>query len=177
MSAGNNPLSSDPQSLTTQTSSSIGYTYKCLASGIWALRQGVAAVKSGVQDRPSVFEKAITELTMAGGDADTNGAVAGSLLGAFLGYTSLTASWVKDLKYREWLLSKADAATYLILGEGTPYDYKNDTDTLFDAGKGNMSKEEMDARWKVLIEVRRGHSALPSLILCTIDASPTHWRL
>lgn len=132
--------------------SSIGYTYKCLASGVWALRQGVAAIKEGRNDGASVFERVITELTMAGGDADTNGAVAGSLLGTLLGYSNLPKGWTADLKYRDWLVSKADAATYLVTGEGAPYDYKNDTDTLFDAGKGDMSKEEMDARWKVLIE-------------------------
>lgn len=107
----------------------------------------------GASGYSSVFERVLTELTMAGGDADTNGAVAGSLLGSLLGYSNLTTSWVEDLKYCDWLLAKADAATYLILGEGKPYDYENDTDTLFDAGKGDMSKEELDARWKVLIEV------------------------
>lgn len=150
--AGNWWLQECKTTLNLLAFSSIGYTYKCLATGVWALRQGVIATQNRAHG-PSVFEKVITELTMAGGDADTNGAVAGSLLGAYLGYSNLTEIWTKELKHCGFLLSKADAATYLILGEGAPYDYKNDTDNLFDAGKGDMSKEEMDARWKVLVEV------------------------
>lgn len=136
---------------------SIGYTYKCLASGIWALRQGIAAMndKNTEHDAsylPSTFERIITDLTMAGGDSDTNGAVAGSLLGAVFGYSNLPHQWREDLKHRDWLVSKADAALYLVLREGPAYDYENDVDNLIDGGKGDMTKEELDAKWAVMIE-------------------------
>ncbi|CAG8559626.1 4591_t:CDS:2, partial [Acaulospora colombiana] len=115
----------------------IGYTYKTLASGIWALRQGVRAIQeSKLDELPRVFENAISDLSWAGGDSDTNGAVAGSLLGALVGYSSLPAQWKTDLSDVDWLLSKADAATFLILRQGPPYDWENDPDNLFDGGKG-----------------------------------------
>ncbi|XP_071960644.1 ADP-ribosyl-[dinitrogen reductase] glycohydrolase-like [Antedon mediterranea] len=71
-------------------SSSIGYTYKCLGAGFWGLRQ-------------DNFRDAIECITMEAGDADTNGAVAGALLGCKLGASGLPASWQDELKHREWL--------------------------------------------------------------------------
>jgi ADP-ribosylglycohydrolase len=139
--------------------SSIGYTFKCLASGIWALRQALAAKQEALATKstpsfPSIFERIITKLTMAGGDSDTNGAVAGSLLGAGFGYSNLPAQWVQDLKHRDWLLSKVDASIYLSLGEGTPYDSKKDQDNLVDGGKGYMTQEEVDKQWGAFKEMR-----------------------
>lgn len=123
-----------------------------MASGIWALRQGVASRSSDPSKLPLVFERVITELTMAGGDADTNAAVAGSLLGALFGYSGLPSNWASDLKHLDWLLSKADAATFLITGEGAAYDPEHDIDTLIDGGKGDMTKEDLDAKWSAMIE-------------------------
>ncbi|CAG7850575.1 SubName: Full=Related to ADP-ribosylglycohydrolase, putative-Aspergillus flavus {ECO:0000313/EMBL:CCA69891.1} [Serendipita indica DSM 11827] len=134
---------------------SIGYTYKCLASGVWALRQGLKAIQHPGEtngDISTVFERVITDLTMAAGDSDTNCAVAGSILGALVGYSRLTSSWIQDLKHHDWLVAKADAATYLLIGEGVEYDPSADKDNLVDGGKGDMSKEELDGRWKVMIE-------------------------
>ncbi len=59
--------------------SGLGYTYKCLAAGIACLRSGKS------------FVPAICDLVAQGGDADTNAAVAGALLGCFLGYKALAA--------------------------------------------------------------------------------------
>ena len=47
------------------------YTFKTLGAGFWALQQ-------------NDFRKALTQITFEAGDADTNGAVAGALLGAKL---------------------------------------------------------------------------------------------
>lgn len=85
---------------------------------------------------------------MAGGDSDTNGAVAGSLLGALFGYSNLPTSWLHDLKHREWLMSKADAAAYLSTGGGEPYNSRDDPDNLVDGGKGIVSDEELRRRWR-----------------------------
>jgi hypothetical protein len=141
-----------PQGSSNTLNSSIGYTYKCIAAGIWALRQGLAAINgndSNIENNtlPSVFERIITELTMAGGDSDTNCAVAGSLLGTLFGHSNLPSQWVKDLKHHDWLLSKADAAIYLITGWGVPYAPDQDPDNLVDGGKGKMSKQELKVRW------------------------------
>jgi ADP-ribosylglycohydrolase len=69
----------------------MGYTYKTIGSGIFCLRTG------------SDFQKAINELVMEGGDADTNGAVAGALLGCKLGYKKLPSEWLDGLKEKKWL--------------------------------------------------------------------------
>ncbi|XP_033106510.1 uncharacterized protein LOC117108566 isoform X2 [Anneissia japonica] len=68
----------------------IGYTYKCLGAGFWAFRQ-------------DNFRDAIEAITMEAGDADTNGAVAGALLGCKLGAAALPASWRDQLKHKTWL--------------------------------------------------------------------------
>jgi hypothetical protein len=176
---------------------SIGYTYKALGAGLWALRQAMvfhpyatptssaspqvtssSTLPATTSAHPSeTFTRLITQLTMAAGDADTNCAVAGPLIGAWFGYRNLPTEWERELKHREWLLEKADAAGKLLglsmesptadpgeasadlsenadvgPGHGSPYDWEGDTDTLIDAGKGSMSKEEIDAVWAVLIE-------------------------
>ncbi len=49
--------------------SKIGYTYKTMGAGFYALIHGTN------------FEEMITQITMEGGDSDTNCAVAGAMLG------------------------------------------------------------------------------------------------
>ena len=75
----------------------IGYTFKCCGAGLWALRQASelcnkepAAVRSGVEH---IFQ----QICRAGGDADTNNAVAGALVGALVGFDNLP--WVDELPY------------------------------------------------------------------------------
>lgn len=108
----------------------------------------------GMLDFAFHFERIITDITMCGGDADTNAAVAGSLLGSLVGYSNLPKSWAEDLRHRDWLLSKVDAASYLIVKEGTPYDYTNDPDNLIDGGKGSMTGQELNTKWKLFYQIR-----------------------
>ena len=68
----------------------IGYTLKCMGAGFWALRQ-------------SDFRAALEEMVYEGGDADTNAAVAGALLGCKLGMKALPKSWMKNLLHKQWL--------------------------------------------------------------------------
>lgn len=70
----------------------IGYTLKCMGAGLWALQQ----------EDPG---KALTELIMQGGDADTNGAVAGALLACRYGLSKFPPEWKDELaeKPREFL--------------------------------------------------------------------------
>lgn len=92
---------------------------------------------------------------MAGGDADTNCAVAGSLLGAYLGVEALPAQWIDGLADRQWLERKVEAAASLLLHPNSSflaYDWESDDDTLVDGGKGAYTVDALDARWKVLIE-------------------------
>lgn len=74
----------------------IGYTLKCLGSGIYCLRNGTD------------FKESINELVMEGGDSDTNAAVAGALLGCKLGYSKLPQDWLNGLVNKAWLDEKVD---------------------------------------------------------------------
>ena len=72
------------------TGNAIGYTFKCLGAGFWALRQ-------------NDYRTALEAIVYEAGDADTNGAVAGALLGCKLGFKALPKPWLDDLRYRKWL--------------------------------------------------------------------------
>ncbi len=69
----------------------IGYTYKCLASGFYGLRSEES------------FEKTLDALIRYGGDADTNGAVCGTMYGARYGYRALPFNWLKVMPNKKWL--------------------------------------------------------------------------
>eukprot|EP00455_Lapot_gusevi_P005372 TRINITY_DN12289_c0_g1_i6.p1 TRINITY_DN12289_c0_g1~~TRINITY_DN12289_c0_g1_i6.p1 ORF type:complete len:218 (+),score=39.35 TRINITY_DN12289_c0_g1_i6:180-833(+) len=70
----------------------IGYTYKAMACALWGFLS------------PDVdFEQAITLITMEAGDADTNGAVAGAVLGAKHGLRGIPARWLDNLLHLKWL--------------------------------------------------------------------------
>lgn len=43
------------------------------------------------------FEKTVTGIVNAGGDADTNGALGGMIAGAYYGYEAIPAKWIKAL--------------------------------------------------------------------------------
>ncbi|OWF39517.1 uncharacterized protein LOC110464941 isoform X2 [Mizuhopecten yessoensis] len=68
----------------------IGYTYKTMGAGFWALKQ-------------ENFRKTITKIIMEGGDADTNACVAGALLGCKYGVDTIPKSWKDKLIHKEWL--------------------------------------------------------------------------
>ena len=72
---------------------SIGYTFKVMGAGLWALR----AVARNDASPAQVFE----QIARAAGDADTNGAVAGALVGCLVGLHALP--YVADLPYGGWL--------------------------------------------------------------------------
>jgi len=74
--------------------SRIGYTFKCIGSGVYYLRHS------------NNFFEAMNQLALEGGDADTNCAVAGALLGCKLGFSALPKVWLDKLKERVWLEAK-----------------------------------------------------------------------
>ncbi|KAJ3047387.1 hypothetical protein HK097_011575 [Rhizophlyctis rosea] len=125
----------------------IGYTYRTLGSGLWALSQLLNCLTTNPSASPaSTFKSLITELTIQGGDADTNCAVAGALMGAVVGYSGLPKEWLKGLIHHHWLLGKVNAALELMgVLEGARYRWDEDDDTLVDGGKGLRSEEELDA--------------------------------
>lgn len=71
--------------------SSIGYTYKCLASGFYGLRS--------TRD----FPETLNDLIRYGGDADTNGAVCGTMYGTRHGYRKLPYEWLRKMPNKKWL--------------------------------------------------------------------------
>lgn len=73
---------------------SIGFTYKCLASGFYGLRSQRS------------FEETLNELIRHGGDADTNGAVCGTMYGARYGYKTLPTQWLRAMPYKKWFDQK-----------------------------------------------------------------------
>ncbi|CAF3378949.1 unnamed protein product [Rotaria socialis] len=77
----------------------IGYTFKCLAAGFYGLR----STRS--------FQETLNDLIRQGGDADTNGAVCGTMYGARYGYKSLPSEWLKAMPYKKWFDNKI--ITYL----------------------------------------------------------------
>ncbi len=74
----------------------LGYTLKTLAAGFWALRHATS------------FSAGIEAVIHEGGDADTNAAVAGALLGARFGYEAIEPGWRDGLIHREGLAERAD---------------------------------------------------------------------
>ncbi|KAJ1553977.1 hypothetical protein HK096_005529 [Nowakowskiella sp. JEL0078] len=110
----------------------IGYTYRAMGSGLWCLINAIKRIIKisridQIGDELVVFDQVdkeipklvvkslIVELTMEGGDADTNGAVAGALLGVLVGYDGLPEEWVNGLHRRDWLLKRGEALLALLL--------------------------------------------------------------
>ena len=87
---------------------SMGYALKTMAAGIWCVYHATS------------FEEGLLAIVNEGGDADTNGAVAGSLLGAKYGYDAIPPRYIEGLKHKDilWriirkkrMLSKIEAAS------------------------------------------------------------------
>jgi len=81
--------------LDLENTKQMGYTYKALGAAIWALRQ------------PN-FVHALHLVALEAGDADTNGAVAGALLGTRIGLSHLPSEWIAQFPHRGWLLNRAE---------------------------------------------------------------------
>ncbi|KAL1596709.1 hypothetical protein SLS59_007739 [Nothophoma quercina] len=91
----------------------IGYAYKCLGSAVLLLRLAIRRIEKssiavGIVEKARLFEELMVDLIMRGGDADTNGAAAGALLGAYLGYANLPSHWKLGLAHNEWLMTKIE---------------------------------------------------------------------
>ncbi len=63
----------------------MGYTLKAMQVGLWCATQA------------SDFEDALVAVVSAGGDTDTNGAVAGAVLGARFGLKAIPRGWRERL--------------------------------------------------------------------------------
>ena len=81
----------DIDSLELQEDNSMGYTLRTLAAGLWAYWHA------------NSFKEGLLAVVRAGGDADTNAAVACAILGAKFGFKAIPTEYVEGLLYREQL--------------------------------------------------------------------------
>ncbi|CAG9322512.1 unnamed protein product [Blepharisma stoltei] len=80
----------------------MGYVYFALGCGFYGIRQ-------------NNYEEMIRSIIIEGGDADTNAAIAGALLGCKLGFSRLPSRFVQELRYRDWLETKLNRVIDKIL--------------------------------------------------------------
>ena len=76
-----------------------GHTYLCMQAALWCL------------DTDDGLEDALTRIVNAGGDTDTNAAVAGAVLGARFGASAIPQRWLDCIPERE----RIEAATQVLL--------------------------------------------------------------
>lgn len=74
----------------------MGYTLKAMKTALWALEQ------------PDDFETVVTAIVNAGGDTDTNAAVAGAALGAKHGAAAIPARWLENIRGTDVIAALAD---------------------------------------------------------------------
>jgi ADP-ribosylglycohydrolase len=79
-----------------------GYTLKTMGAGFWALQHAQS------------YEDWILAIIHEGGDADTNAAVAGALLGARFGYKNIPQQWVEELVYKQQLDNRIERLINLV---------------------------------------------------------------
>lgn len=84
-------LSPDIRTLELQDKKSMGYTLRCLSAALWAYWHARS------------FEDGLLAIVRAGGDADTNAAVACAILGAKFGYDAIPEEYKEGLIYRKEL--------------------------------------------------------------------------
>ena len=95
-------LNADLRALELQDEKSMGYTLKTLAASLWAYWNA------------SSFEDGLLAVVNAGGDADTNAAVACAILGAKFGYESIPKEYIDGLIHREKLDKVVDGISEII---------------------------------------------------------------
>ncbi|MDQ3784976.1 MAG: ADP-ribosylglycohydrolase family protein [Actinomycetota bacterium] len=76
----------------------MGYTIKAMQVGLWAATQADAD-----------FAAVLTEVVGEGGDTDTNGAIAGAVMGARLGAGAIPSRWLDNIAGTDRLVELADA--------------------------------------------------------------------
>lgn len=97
----------------------IGYTYKCLGCAMWTmdiieydfLQKQHKSSKQHNQQATLNFKNFIKAIVLEAGDADTNAACVGALLGTYIGYKSLyeqAEDWINAMPNTQWLHDKID---------------------------------------------------------------------
>ncbi|KAF9438346.1 delta 1-pyrroline-5-carboxylate reductase [Entomortierella beljakovae] len=87
-------------------SATMGYTFKCIGIGYYASTrlEDPSPTDKDYKGPSGLFRGLLEQITLEAGDADTNGAVVGSLLGARYGIKDgIPHSWWTKLEHFEWL--------------------------------------------------------------------------
>lgn len=74
----------------------MGYTLKAMRVGLWAFQQ------------EDDFESVLVRVVNAGGDTDTNGAIAGAVMGCRVGAGRIPARWLENIREIDRLVELAD---------------------------------------------------------------------
>ncbi|KAJ3438514.1 hypothetical protein M0812_17703 [Anaeramoeba flamelloides] len=90
------------EDLKLDQSGQIGYTLKCFASAFVSLR------KLGNSKDSSKVLRILSELVWEGGDSDTNGAIAGALLGTWVGFSNLPKEWIMEMPHLVWVEERVE---------------------------------------------------------------------
>ena len=88
------------QALKLDEAKSIGYALKCAGTAFVGVNSKVKNAKE--------FIKLMTELVREAGDADTNGAVCGAVIGCKIGYSNLPHDWLQKMPHIKWLDEKVE---------------------------------------------------------------------
>ncbi|CAO3600410.1 unnamed protein product [Absidia cylindrospora] len=88
---------------TTTTTPKEHGPFKCLSAGLYSFTRHLPTGQETEH-----FKHVLMDLVLEGGEADTNGTVAGALMGVRLGYSRLPSEWVVGLKRWEWLEDLVD---------------------------------------------------------------------
>lgn len=83
----------------------ISYTLKTMSAALWAYKHSTD------------FHSGLRAVIEQGGDADTNGAVTGALLGLKFGFNSMPDFLLKDLIWRDSLITKVESFMYILKNE------------------------------------------------------------
>ncbi|KAK3816706.1 MAG: ADP-ribosylation/Crystallin J1 [Linnemannia gamsii] len=103
---------------------SIGYTFKCIGIGYYGAtrRQDPSPTAPEYGGGDGLFRGLMEQVTIEGGDADTNCAVMGSLLGARFGLQGgIPENWWRNLQHVDWLSETIDSYTNRVLADYEAY--------------------------------------------------------
>ncbi|KAF9100367.1 hypothetical protein BGX29_006657 [Mortierella sp. GBA35] len=98
----------------------IGYTFKCIGISYYGAtrRQDPSPTAPEYGGGAGLFRGLMEQVTLEGGDADTNCAVMGSLLGARFGLQDgIPENWWKNLQHLDWLSETIDAYTNHVMAD------------------------------------------------------------
>ena len=90
-------LTADIRTLKLGEQQGMGYTIKALAVALWAYTYA------------NSFEHGLLKIINEGGDADTNGCIAASVLGAKFGFDSIPERWVEGIYHKEEIEYRVEA--------------------------------------------------------------------